>query len=535
MATLYRKYRPGVWSDVVDQDHVAQTLQNEIIASTLAHAYLFSGPRGVGKTTSARLFAKAVNCADRAKKSAEPCNVCSSCIDINAGRHIDVIEIDAASQTGVDNVRENIIDNAQFKPTTAKYKVFIIDEVHMLSTSAFNALLKTLEEPPAYVVFILATTELHKLPATVISRCQRFAFKKIGYEPMLGRLQKIAKEEKITVETAVFDRVIGKSDGCLRDAESLLGQIFSLNLKKVTLNDVALILPSVNHEIVLACIEHLVANEVTEAINVLHNEMNNGLAPDHFAFSLLELLRALLVIQMSRSTLLYRTDYSERMLTAMQELTKKIPTEQLITLIELTLKRRIDIKTSPIQQLPLELLIAETALALHRPAPAAPIQQSVAVHQPTQQRAPTITAPTPAPLSKTEIASPTATPATPTDPTPTRTRTPGTAVVTTLDTIQNRWNELVAKVDENNHSLTFILKMCSLKTINHDHLILGTQYSFHKEKIEESKNKKAVEQVMEALFGERIFIACEIDQAPTAEATNELQTLAVAFGGEIVN
>ena len=153
MTTLYRKYRPAKWSDVCDQDHVQKTLQNEIVLSTIAHAYLFSGPRGVGKTTSARLLAKAINCTDRKKNSAEPCNACTSCIELNAGRHIDVMEIDAASQTGVDNVRENIIENAQFKPTKSAYKVFIIDEVHMLSNHAFNALLKTLEEPPAHADF----------------------------------------------------------------------------------------------------------------------------------------------------------------------------------------------------------------------------------------------------------------------------------------------------------------------------------------------------------------------------------------------
>jgi DNA polymerase-3 subunit gamma/tau len=178
MTTLYRKYRPQKFTDLVGQEYIVQTITNEIKLEHLAHAYLFSGPRGVGKTTLARLLAKAVNCSNRAKDTFEPCEECSSCQEITLGRNVDVIEIDAASQTGVDNVRENIIENAQYKPTKSPYKVFIIDEVHMLSTSAFNALLKTLEEPPAHCIFVLATTELHKLPATILSRCERFNFKK---------------------------------------------------------------------------------------------------------------------------------------------------------------------------------------------------------------------------------------------------------------------------------------------------------------------------------------------------------------------
>ncbi len=171
---LYHKHRPQTFQDVIGQDHIVKTLSNQVTGDNVAHAYLFSGPRGVGKTTLARILAKAVNCPDRKEETDEPCNKCEFCKEISTSRSIDVIEIDAASHTGVDNVRENIIDNARFKPTKSKYKVFIIDEVHMLSTSAFNALLKTLEEPGSHVIFILATTELHKLPETIISRCLAF-------------------------------------------------------------------------------------------------------------------------------------------------------------------------------------------------------------------------------------------------------------------------------------------------------------------------------------------------------------------------
>ncbi|PJB19346.1 DNA polymerase III, subunit gamma and tau, partial [Candidatus Falkowbacteria bacterium CG_4_9_14_3_um_filter_36_9] len=188
MATLYRKYRPQNFKEVVGQNHIKLTLEQEVESGKIAHAYIFCGPRAVGKTTLARVLAKAVNCERIKAGEHEPCNKCSSCQDITIGRNMDIMEIDAASHTGVDNVRENIIASTRIFPSRSKYKVFIIDEVHMLSLSAFNALLKIIEEPPAYVLFILCTTEIHKVPTTIISRCQRFDFKRISLSDMTGKL-----------------------------------------------------------------------------------------------------------------------------------------------------------------------------------------------------------------------------------------------------------------------------------------------------------------------------------------------------------
>jgi len=222
MSTLYRDYRPQNFSEVLGQNHIKITLQNEIAAGKLAQAFLFCGPRAVGKTTLARVLAKTVNCQDRPKGDPEPCNHCASCQAITQGKNLDVVEIDAASNTGVDNVRENIINFSRLAPASSNYKVFIIDEVHMLSISAFNALLKIIEEPPRYVIFILCTTEIQKVPATIISRCERFDFKRISVADIVKKLTLIANRENIQIDPEVLEAVARRSGGHLRDAESLL-------------------------------------------------------------------------------------------------------------------------------------------------------------------------------------------------------------------------------------------------------------------------------------------------------------------------
>lgn len=249
--SLYRKYRPQTFSDVIGQKHIVQTLSNSIMSDRVAHAYLFTGPRGTGKTTMARIFARAVNCANLSSNKgaadklnirhseagtdtssretsnsfanitlANPCLKCDICKNITEGRSLDIFEIDAASNTGVDNIRE-LRENVKFPPSHAKYKVYIIDEVHMLSTGAFNALLKTLEEPPAHVIFILATTEIHKVPETIISRCQRYDFTRLSLEHIIEKLSTIAASEKISIEKDAIEMIAVASEGGMRDAESL--------------------------------------------------------------------------------------------------------------------------------------------------------------------------------------------------------------------------------------------------------------------------------------------------------------------------
>jgi DNA polymerase-3 subunit gamma/tau len=225
---LYRKYRPQTFAEIIGQEHVVQTLTNAISSGMISHAYLFAGPRGSGKTSIARLLAKAVNCQNRKEREAEPCNQCSSCLEIMEGRSLDLIEIDAASHRGIDEVRE-LRDGIRFVPTKSKYKVFIVDESHMLTREAFNALLKILEEPPAHAIFVLATTEIQKMISTVISRCQRFDFRKLTSPEIIKRLEIISEKEKVKIEKAALELIALNSGGSIRDGESLLDQALTFS------------------------------------------------------------------------------------------------------------------------------------------------------------------------------------------------------------------------------------------------------------------------------------------------------------------
>src|SRR3989338_6752580 len=236
---LARKYRPQTFSEVIGQEHITSTLQNSLTSKRIHHAYLFTGARGIGKTTVARLLAKALNC--EVSSAIEPCNQCRSCQDITSGSSLDVQEIDGASNTGVDDVRE-IRDRVQYLPSSGKYKIYIIDEVHMLSTNAFNALLKTLEEPPAHVVFVFATTEVHKIPQTILSRCQRFDFRRIALKQIADHLNKICGEENYTADAAALWLIARQGDGSMRDSLSLLDHVISFTNGKLTEAEVSQVL-----------------------------------------------------------------------------------------------------------------------------------------------------------------------------------------------------------------------------------------------------------------------------------------------------
>jgi DNA polymerase-3 subunit gamma/tau len=287
-----RKYRPGTFADVIGQPHVVQTLTNAITSGRIAHAFLFSGSRGVGKTTVARILAKALNCEQGPTPT--PCNACLTCEEITNGTSVDVIEIDGASNTSVDDVRE-IRENVKFTPFRGKYRVYIIDEVHMLSNSAFNALLKTLEEPPQHVVFIFATTEIHKIPATILSRCQHYNFRRISRTEIVQRLRHVASQDGLGVEDRSLTALARACEGSMRDALSLLDQAVAFAGKQVTLADVELLLGSVPEEHVRAMIEAVKTQDSRAALRVVAQVLDQGHDLRAYAADLVECFRNLLV------------------------------------------------------------------------------------------------------------------------------------------------------------------------------------------------------------------------------------------------
>lgn len=290
---LARKYRPQKFAEVVGQDHITQTLMNAVSAGRLHHAYLFVGVRGTGKTTVARILAKALNC--ERKTGSEPCGECGPCRDITDGKSLDVQEIDGASNTGVDDVRE-LRERTKYMPASGKYKIYIIDEVHMLSVSAFNALLKTLEEPPAHVIFIFATTEAHKIPATILSRCQRYDFRRISYSLIAATLKRISREEGVAIEEDALSLVAREATGSLRDAESLFDQAIAFSGSRVTADSIKAMLGFLDRKLLFDLMGAIITKDPKRALAVLDEVFATGTDLVRFAMDILELLRHMLVL-----------------------------------------------------------------------------------------------------------------------------------------------------------------------------------------------------------------------------------------------
>jgi DNA polymerase-3 subunit gamma/tau len=299
---FYRKYRPRLFSEVIGQEITIEVLTRAIKENQLSHAYLFAGPRGTGKTTTARLLAKTLNCQKRKAGSLEPCNECESCLSAENGSNLDVIEIDAASHTGVDDVRE-LIENIKFPPIKFKYKVYIIDEAHQLSKSAFNALLKTLEEPPSYAVFVLASTEPEKFPPTILSRVQRYDFRRIALEDIIEELKAVAKKEGMIIEDEALRLIAANANGGMRDAESVLGQMAAMfGKEKITLAAIEKIMGALNFSSLSQLSDYILRGNVGEAIKMINALNDSGYDLDELNRSLLEYFRYLLLIKVSPAT-----------------------------------------------------------------------------------------------------------------------------------------------------------------------------------------------------------------------------------------
>ncbi|MDP3899533.1 MAG: DNA polymerase III subunit gamma/tau [bacterium] len=484
MATLYQKYRPKNFEEVVNQNHIKITLQNELETDDVSHAYLFAGPRGTGKTTLARVLAKAVNCQTRKQGSSEPCCVCESCTHIDTGASLDIIEIDAASHTGVDNVRDNIIASARVAVSPQKHKVFIIDEVHMLSISAFNALLKTLEEPPTRVIFILATTEVHKLPTTIISRCERFDFKRIAVADIVKKLDYIAQKEGIEVERSVLENVARRSGGHMRDAESLFGQIISISGKKITAEKAELVIPQSQMLSVVEFIEFLSNKDAAGAISLLNKLINEGIDLKNFTVDVIETLRKMMLLTVSpQLAVKFAADLGVTLEEKLQPLSNKIGTPQLIKIITTLLKAQQELKTAFIIQFPLEIAAITISGDLDSDSQKTPPRASMSnvvskSYDSVKQASQSI---------------------------------PHTLSIG-IDTIKAKWNEVLLSVKKNNHSLSFIMKVCDPRVINKQ-LCLVFKYKFHKERLDQPQIKSLVDKALQEVYKMPISFTTEVDES----------------------
>jgi DNA polymerase-3 subunit gamma/tau len=507
--SLYRKYRPSAWSDVVGQAHVIDTLRNAVAAERVAHAYLFAGPRGTGKTSVARLLAKAVNC-EHTDASKRPDDSCDNCRSVQNGSFLDLIEIDAASNTSVEDVRD-LRDKINFSPNRGRYKVYIIDEVHMLSAAAFNALLKTLEEPPAHAIFILATTEVHKIPATVLSRCQRHEFRRLPLEEMVAQLEKICGQEKIKADKSALELIARQATGSLRDAESLLDQLASAG-GEVKLDWAQVVLGTSANLAVLDLIDALVAKDSAAGLAVIHKAIDSGSDPRQFARQVVDTLRGVLLLRMGAKL---GPEFAGEESQRMGAQAKALNVPELLRMLRLFNDAATEAKVAWLPSLPLEMAFVDGLTPAANNNEAAPVASAPArSSNPTPAR--------PAPKAQSAEAS-------------------ASAQADSSVALDNQqWARIKENVKGRDQHLLALLNSVKTRELRGNELMLGFASAILKEKMEKQENLDLLQSALDQVIGGKMIVSCFLasgkagDLPPGLDSSGMVAT-AVRLGGQVVD
>lgn len=507
--TLYRKYRPQNFSEIIGQKHIVQTLSNAVKNNRVGQAYLFTGPRGTGKTSIARIFAKTINCENL--KNAITCEKCQPCKTISEGRSLDIIEIDAASNTGVDNIRE-LRETVALPATSLKHKVYIIDEVHMLSSGAFNALLKTLEEPPAHVVFILATTEIHKVPETILSRCQRFDFARLPIQNIIEKLSLIAKSEKIKIEKSALEMIAIAAEGGMRDAESLLAQVIALEDKNITAKEVEEILGTADRRFSFEIAEMIIGNDSQGAIEKINSLLAEGYDLQVFTKTLINYLRQLMLLKVNpelKST--FSSEITAEQMEKMIAQSEKIELQKIISAINLFLDAQGKISAFMLPQLPLEIAIIKATRTFPSIEPSDKYQAAsdMSANVKTQSARPPMTGTVVQAKPQFETENPNKTVLTEKAEEKNQKKAKArldNAMAIDVEIVKQNWNKLLEEIKPYNHSLKVLLSNCQVEKIIDNEIILTTPYDFYKERLNETKNRLTVEEVFGKILGLKISL-----------------------------
>lgn len=523
---LYNKWRPRKWDEIVGQQHVVQTLRNAVVGNRVVHAYLFAGPRGTGKTTAARLLAKAVNCLNE-DPAARPCNVCAHCVAVNENRFLDLIEIDAASNTGVEDIRD-LRDKINFSPNEGTYKVYIIDEVHMLSTQAFNALLKTLEEPPAHAIFILATTEMHKIPPTVLSRCQRYDFRRLPLDSIVGQLQNIVTIEKLTAEPEALTLIARQSGGGMRDAISLLDQMASTG-QEITLGLTQTVLGTATNQTVLDLVSAVLDRKPAAGMNAIHAALDSGTDPRLLARQVVDYLRALLLIQMGNTS---QVDLAADTRLQAEKQARAFSQPDVLRMIKAFNNAAVDLRGGWQPSLPLELALAEmveipatTAQSRTQPAGKPPVESkaekpvnkvSKESQKPVKDAGPTVLYQTAGPEKTAEDSD-----------------------NVTLDQVTKAWRQIRALIKPQSMTLDGLLNSCKLLEIKKGMLVIGFESDVLRSLMDTEEQIDITRKAVAKVCGGELSIKCVVSnakQAPPANVkTDGMVAAALKKGGEIVD